>query len=536
MRVIGAALASCLLSVASASAQTTAFTYQGRLTDGAAPADGAFDFQLRLFDVATGGTALATVDRSGVAVALGLFTVSLDFGAQFTGGARFVEVAVRPAGGGAYTTLGERQAITSAPYASRSATAGAADSAATAQSATTALAADALGPACVLCVLDPQIAAVSGAKVTGQVPVAAIPPGSPAYVQNATTEQAGTSFNVSGTGRVGDALTALRVNVTTEYRVNDERVLAVGGSQNVFLGRNAGPANTTGFGNTFLGHFAGNANATSVNHTFVGTDAGRSNTIGHGNTFVGRSSGFDTTTGFQNVFVGLNAGRFNVGGAANIMIGSSAGANNTDGVGNVFIGFSAGASNTVEDRNTFVGYNTNGAAGVQNATAIGANAVVTASDTMVLGVASVTVRTGGNLVVGGSAAVTTLGTAGATSLCRNAANLLATCSSSLRYKTDVRPLTAGLDLVRRLAPITFTWRETGARDLGFAAETVAAVDPLLAVYDEQGRVEGVKYGQLTAVLVNAMREQQAQLDAQRAELRALRAVVCRLSPDDETCR
>ena len=100
---------------------------------------------------------------------------------------------------------------------------------------------------------------------------------------------------------------------------------------------------------------------------------------------------------------------------------------------------SAGASNTVEDRNTFIGYNTNGAAGIQNATAIGANAVVTASDTMVLGVASVTVRTGGNLVVGGSAAVTTLGTAGATSLCRNAANLIATCSSSLRYKTTCGP-------------------------------------------------------------------------------------------------
>ena len=51
----------------------------------------------------------------------------------------------------------------------------------------------------------------------------------------------------------------------------------------------------------------------------------------------------------------------------------------------------------------------------------------------------------------------------------------------------MRPLTAGLDLVRRLAPITFTWRDTGARDLGFAAETVAAVEPLLAIYDEPAR-------------------------------------------------
>ena len=65
----------------------TAFTYQGRLADGASPANGPFDFELRLFDAPSGGAAVgAAVVRDDVAVTEGLFTVSLDFGpAAFAG-------------------------------------------------------------------------------------------------------------------------------------------------------------------------------------------------------------------------------------------------------------------------------------------------------------------------------------------------------------------------------------------------------------------------------------------------------------------
>ncbi len=42
-------------------------------------------------------------------------------------------------------------------------------------------------------------------------------------------------------------------------------------------------------------------------------------------------------------------------------------------------------SNTTENNNTFIGASSNGAAGITNATAIGANAVVTQSNSAVLG-------------------------------------------------------------------------------------------------------------------------------------------------------
>jgi hypothetical protein len=90
------------------------FTYQGRLADGSAPASGSFDFEFRLFDAAAGGAQVgSTVSTPAVAVASGLFTVTLDFGpAAFGPDARWLALAVRPAGGGAYTTLAPRQRLT----------------------------------------------------------------------------------------------------------------------------------------------------------------------------------------------------------------------------------------------------------------------------------------------------------------------------------------------------------------------------------------------------------------------------------------
>jgi hypothetical protein len=103
----------------------TAFTYQGRLEEGGAPANGAYDLRFLLFDAATGGAQVGpTVDRPAAAVAGGLFTVGLDFGtAAFTGTKRWLEVRVRRTGAGTYTTLTPRQELTPAPNAVFGATA-----------------------------------------------------------------------------------------------------------------------------------------------------------------------------------------------------------------------------------------------------------------------------------------------------------------------------------------------------------------------------------------------------------------------------
>ncbi len=111
-----------LLSSGLAFAQTSTFTYQGRLLDGGMPANGNYDLQFALWDNAAAGTQIGSTQTvNSVSVSGGIFTVTLDFGANaFPGANRFLEISVRPAGGGSFTTLSPRQQISSTPYAVRS--------------------------------------------------------------------------------------------------------------------------------------------------------------------------------------------------------------------------------------------------------------------------------------------------------------------------------------------------------------------------------------------------------------------------------
>jgi hypothetical protein len=100
------------LGLLTVEAQQSAFTYQGKLTDNGSPANGNYDLQFALFDNASGGAQIAqTQTVNNVSASGGVFTVTLDFGANaFPGAARFLEISTRPSGGGAFTLLTPRPA------------------------------------------------------------------------------------------------------------------------------------------------------------------------------------------------------------------------------------------------------------------------------------------------------------------------------------------------------------------------------------------------------------------------------------------
>src|SRR6185295_12638631 len=52
-------------------------------------------------------------------------------------------------------------------------------------------------------------------------------------------------------------------------------------------------------------------------------------------------------------------------------------------------------------------------------------------------------------------------------------------------------------------------------DMGLVAEEVAGVEPLLVTHNNKGEIEGVKYDRVGVVLINAVKEQQAQIEDQR---------------------
>src|SRR5262245_38052522 len=111
-----------------AAAQGTAFTYQGRLNDGASPANGMYDLTFTLFDAPNGGSILGASNVfDDLPISNGLFTVTLDFAAQFDGKGRWLQIAARPgASNGPYTNLAPRQTLFPTPYAMYAANAGAA--------------------------------------------------------------------------------------------------------------------------------------------------------------------------------------------------------------------------------------------------------------------------------------------------------------------------------------------------------------------------------------------------------------------------
>ena len=631
----------------SISAQTTQFAYQGALKDGVNNANGNYDFQFALFDSASAGNQVGTtITQNSVTVANGVFSVPLDFGNQFPGASRFLEIRVRQSGAGSFTTLVPRVSIGASPYGIRTLTAGQADSATNATSANNALS---LGG-----VAANQYVVTTDPRMTDARPPTA---GSTSYIQNTTTQQTSSNFNISGNGTVGGALTVNgnstsfgtlsgnAVNAQTQFNINGNRAL-LAGNNNVFTGINAGDANTTGIDNSFFGRDAGMSNTSGSSNSFFGFQAGQAtvtngfnsffgslagtdNTAGN-NAFFGRSSGQFNTTGTQNSFFGTFSGRQNLTGndntyfgyqtgqnvttSSNAFFGSQAGANTTTGGGNTFfgaftaldnttgsdnaffgtntgrgttsgsrntfIGRLAGRFNTTGTDNTYIGYNAVSAPptgtsntaiganatiadGLTFATAIGAGSSVTASNTLVLGRAGTFAIVPGALTVQGTASVITLNATDAnieTNLATdhlvvdsidaggavftdaffvgyNSFNSVADDSvcyefdsdrnfyrighcplSNIRYQTNVKPLKAGLEAIKRLRPVTFNWRSNGKESIGLVAEEAKQVEPLLTTTDKLGEVEDVHYNGVTVTLVNAVKEQQTQIEAQQHQI------------------
>jgi hypothetical protein len=100
-------------------AQSTAFTYQGRLATNNTPANGRYDMRFAIFDAPSGGSfGEGDVTLPSVGVTNGLFTVQIELDVKrFSGHDRWLDIAVRPAGGSTFTTLTPRQPITPTPYA-----------------------------------------------------------------------------------------------------------------------------------------------------------------------------------------------------------------------------------------------------------------------------------------------------------------------------------------------------------------------------------------------------------------------------------
>jgi hypothetical protein len=102
-------------------------------------------------------------------------------------------------------------------------------------------------------------------------------------------------------------------------------------------------------------------------------------------------------------------------------------------------------------------------------------------------------------------------------------------SSDYRLKEAVAPMTGALARVAALKPCTYTWKSTGEQSQGFIAHELQAVVPDAVTgekdaVNEDGSIkpQGIDTSFLVATLTAAIQELNAKVDAQAAEIAALK--------------
>ncbi len=165
-------MAFCTLT---AIAQTTTFTYQGKLTDNGTP-QSIYEMQFKLFGSVGGSDQIGgTITNPNVSVNQGVFTVNLDFGAAaFPGADRYLEISVRRNSGESFVTLNPRQQIASSPYSIRTLSAAQAD----------------------ISLDSNKLGGIAASEYVTTTSVGN------SFIKNDSTQQTG-NFNISGNGVVG---------------------------------------------------------------------------------------------------------------------------------------------------------------------------------------------------------------------------------------------------------------------------------------------------------------------------------------------
>jgi len=196
--------------------------------------------------------------------------------------------------------------------------------------------------------------------------------------------------------------------------------------------------NTTGKANTAFGNAALTSNTTGLNNTATGFGALNNNTLGSDNTASGSSALFSNTTGNGNTASGESALGINAKGSDNTAIGRN-----------------AGLSNTMGNSNTFIGSDADANAGVYtNGTALGNGAVLTASNSIVLGNRSI------SRIFANVATITGI--------------------SDRRRKKDIKALEAdlGLDFIEKLQPVSYRFNNGDETErYGFIAQDLEQALP-----------------------------------------------------------
>ena len=90
-------------------------------------------------------------------------------------------------------------------------------------------------------------------------------------------------------------------------------------------------------------------------------------------------------------------------------------------------------------------------------------------------------------------------------------------SSAQRYKENIETLTSGLDKVSQMRGVSYNKKDTGIKEIGVIAEEINEILPDVVIKNNEGEVESVAYGRLTAILIEAVKELKAEIDVLKSK-------------------
>ncbi len=278
-----------------------------------------------------------------------------------------------------------------------------------------------------------------------------------------------------------NSLTPTGPNTTQAYKISGNKILSLpnGSTTNIAAGLGAG-GSLSGINNTIVGAGSGALLGAANSETLLGWGNGTQITTGSNNVIVGPAVASTTLqTGHDNVVIGTS----------NVCDTAASGSNNSltlcAGGGallRVTGGSTASTATQVESGN------------IQMPNLASSSAAQT-------GTVCWTTSTG-NLTV----------------------DTTTTCLlSTARVKQHIKPLDAGLSELMRFRPVSYELKpqyDPGhlGRQVGLISEEVGAVDDRLISHEKDGAALGVRYQQLTAVLIKSIQEQQAEIEELRTEL------------------
>jgi hypothetical protein len=312
------------------------------------------------------------------------------------------------------------------------------------------------------------------------------------------------TFSAASTGQVNFASKDILVNGITVGRGGGNNSL------NTTLGAGALAANTSGNTNIAIGASAMAANTTGHSNTVIGWNSVNSLIDGTFNTVVGRAAAQGLTSGSENVILGSAGMAYLTTGSQNVVLGNStfaiAGATNFQSI--VGVGNAAGSSSGMTGGTgiTMLGANSDGPGGTaNNVTAVGYQALASASNKIRLGNSAVTVIEG---------------------------QVAFTFPSDRRLKEEIVDVPVGLDFLQTLRPVAYhrIGTESPKKEYGFIAQEIeqsladaGVTDAGIITISNDGNtgisdLRTLRMDDMVAPIVRAIQEQQNQLGARTTEI------------------